>query len=92
MLPVPKPKAIKRLPDDESQTAGTSQPPQKFQKQKSQQPKEVQQSSSTKNEPPPFDKLTLYFERLLLGTIPQLFKWNLVRHKHPPIYETVGKM
>ena len=37
-------------------------------------------------------QIQLYGARVLLGTIPQLLKWNSARHKIPPVYETIGNM
>ena len=93
MLPPPKPNSAKRYPDNQSyQMSEANQPQRKVQKQLTQQPKENQWGPTEKKELLPYDQLHLFAERLLLCTIPQLFKWNCVRHKYPPVYEIIGNI
>lgn len=94
MLPLPKPDSIKakqvnQPARNKAEMIPTHQKnPVKLSTQSqtpiSQTPTQKASTSSTSYQ------IQLYGARVLLGTIPQLVKWNSARHKVPPIYETIG--
>lgn len=93
LLPLPKPDSKKQKG---SQSAHPKKQTAQIQQKLQQKPNEEikssnEQSSSWKKETPPPQQIQLYGARVLLGSIPQIFKWSSARHKVPPVYETIGK-
>lgn len=87
---LPKPDSnTKRSVQQKSQTKNAN--PKSQQKPNVELNKKTQNNKASqvnKKEVPPQSQLSGV--RFLVGSVPQLHKWNSVRHRYPPLYETVG--